>query len=125
MEQSTHPLAAAYLRFLQLARVVQALPEGAEMDANDNSLNYATRFDLAIAAFEHTAAYDGMIANYFGTKVPSYGVQDDASEGSKFPRTINFQFIKKQDMRYGENSHQGAAFYVEADVQEASVATAT
>lgn len=97
----------------------------AEMDANANSLTYATRFDLAIAAFEHTAAYDGMIANYFGTKVPSYGVQDDASEGSKFPRTINFQFIKKQDMRYGENSHQGAAFYVEADVQEASVATAT
>ena len=97
----------------------------AEMDANDNSLNYATRFDLAIAAFEHTAAYDGMIANYFGTKVPSYGVQDETSSDSKFPRTINFQFIKKQDMRYGENAHQAAAFYVEADVQEASVATAT
>lgn len=96
-----------------------------EMDANDNSLNYATRFDLAIAAFEHTAAYDGMIANYFGTKVPSYGVQDETSSDSKFPRTINFQFIKKQDMRYGENAHQAAAFYVEADVQEASVATAT
>ena len=97
----------------------------AEMDSNANSLSYATRFDLAIAAFEHTAAYDGMIANYFGTKVPSYGVTDEASEGSKFPRTINFQFIKKQDMRYGENAHQAAAFYVEADVQEASVATAT
>ena len=97
----------------------------AEMDANANSLTYATRFDLAIAAFEHTAAYDGMIANYFGTKVPTYGVQDEASADSKFPRTINFQFIKKQDMRYGENSHQAAAFYAEADVQEASVSTAT
>ena len=43
------------------------------MDANGNSLKLATRFDLAIAAFEHTAAYDGMIANYFGTMVPSYG----------------------------------------------------
>lgn len=96
-----------------------------EMDANANSLSYATRFDLAIAAFEHTAAYDGMIANYFGTKVPSYGVIDETSSDSKFPRTINFQFIKKQDMRYGENAHQAAAFYVEADVQEASVSTAT
>ena len=38
MEQSTRPLAAAYLRFLQLARVVQALPEGAEMDANESAL---------------------------------------------------------------------------------------
>jgi len=97
----------------------------AEMDANANSLTYATRFDLAIAAFEHTAAYDGMIANYFGTKVPTYGVQDEASADSKFPRTINFQFIKKQDMRYGENSHQAAAFYEEADVQDACVSTAT
>ena len=35
---------------------------------------YEVITDLAIAAFEHTAAYDGMIANYFGTKVPSYGV---------------------------------------------------
>jgi phosphoribosylaminoimidazolecarboxamide formyltransferase / IMP cyclohydrolase len=96
-----------------------------EMDSNDNSLSYATRFDLAIAAFEHTAAYDGMIANYFGTKVPSYGVIDETSGDSKFPRTINFQFIKKQDMRYGENAHQAAAFYVEADVKEASVSTAT
>ncbi|MDD2843029.1 MAG: bifunctional phosphoribosylaminoimidazolecarboxamide formyltransferase/IMP cyclohydrolase, partial [Tolumonas sp.] len=97
----------------------------AEMDANANSLTYATRFDLAIAAFEHTAAYDGMIANYFGTKVPTYGVQDEDSANSKFPRTINFQFIKKQDMRYGENSHQAAAFYAEADVQDACVSTAT
>ena len=96
-----------------------------EMDSNDNSLSYATRFDLAIAAFEHTAAYDGMISNYFGTKVPSYGVIDETSSDSKFPRTINFQFIKKQDMRYGENAHQAAAFYVEADVKEASVSTAT
>jgi DNA-binding MarR family transcriptional regulator len=38
MEQSNRPLAAAYLRFLQLARVVQALPEGAEMDANESAL---------------------------------------------------------------------------------------
>ncbi len=96
----------------------------AEMDANDASLTLETRFDLAIAAFEHTAAYDGMIANYFGTMVPSYGENKDGDEESKFPRTFNQQFEKKQDMRYGENSHQAAAFYVEANPEEASVSTA-
>lgn len=102
----------------------------AEMDANDKSLTLETRFDLAIAAFEHTAAYDGMIANYFGTMVPSYGaslLDEEGKKGdeeSKFPRTFNQQFEKKQDMRYGENSHQAAAFYVEANPQEASVSTA-
>ena len=96
----------------------------AEMDANEKSLTLDTRFDLAIAAFEHTAAYDGMIANYFGTMVPSYGENKEGDEASKFPRTFNQQFIKKQDMRYGENSHQNAAFYVEANPEEASVSTA-
>lgn len=96
----------------------------AEMDANEKSLTLDTRFDLAIAAFEHTAAYDGMIANYFGTMVPSYGENKEGDEASKFPRTFNQQFIKKQDMRYGENSHQDAAFYVEASPEEASVSTA-
>ncbi|HAS6641221.1 bifunctional phosphoribosylaminoimidazolecarboxamide formyltransferase/IMP cyclohydrolase [Vibrio parahaemolyticus] len=96
----------------------------AEMDANDKSLTLETRFDLAIAAFEHTAAYDGMIANYFGTMVPSYGENKEGDEESKYPRTFNQQFEKKQDMRYGENSHQAAAFYVEANPQEASVSTA-
>ncbi|HHY0383035.1 TPA: bifunctional phosphoribosylaminoimidazolecarboxamide formyltransferase/IMP cyclohydrolase [Vibrio parahaemolyticus] len=96
----------------------------AEMDANDKSLTLETRFGLAIAAFEHTAAYDGMIANYFGTMVPSYGENKEGDEESKFPRTFNQQFEKKQDMRYGENSHQAAAFYVEANPQEASVSTA-
>ncbi len=95
-----------------------------EMDANDKSLTLETRFDLAIAAFEHTASYDGMIANYFGTMVPSYGENKDGDQASKFPRTFNQQFEKKQDMRYGENSHQAAAFYVEATPEEASVSTA-
>ncbi|WP_434997279.1 bifunctional phosphoribosylaminoimidazolecarboxamide formyltransferase/IMP cyclohydrolase [Vibrio scophthalmi] len=96
----------------------------AEMDSNEASLTLETRFDLAIAAFEHTAAYDGMIANYFGTMVPSYGENKEGDSESKFPRTFNQQFEKKQDMRYGENSHQAAAFYVEANPQEASVSTA-
>ncbi|PKF51133.1 bifunctional phosphoribosylaminoimidazolecarboxamide formyltransferase/IMP cyclohydrolase [Enterovibrio nigricans] len=96
-----------------------------ELDTNNGSLTLKTRFDLAIAAFEHTAAYDGMIANYFGTMVPSYGDNKEGDDESKFPRTFNQQFIKKQDMRYGENSHQAAAFYTEANPEEASVSTAT
>ena len=95
-----------------------------EMDDNEGSLTLATRFDLAIKAFEHTAAYDSMIANYFGSMVPAYHGESKEAAG-RFPRTLNLNFIKKQDMRYGENSHQQAAFYIEENVKEASVATAT
>ena len=79
-----------------------------EMDDNEGSLTLATRFDLAIKAFEHTAAYDSMIANYFGSMVPAYHGESKEAAG-RFPRTLNLNFIKKQDMRYGENSHQQAA----------------
>ncbi|MGY0163609.1 bifunctional phosphoribosylaminoimidazolecarboxamide formyltransferase/IMP cyclohydrolase [Edwardsiella tarda] len=95
----------------------------AEMDANDGSLSQATRFDLAIKAFEHTAAYDSMIANYFGTLVAPYH-GDTSNPSGRFPRTLNLNLVKKQDMRYGENGHQQAAFYVEEPVREASIATA-
>jgi phosphoribosylaminoimidazolecarboxamide formyltransferase/IMP cyclohydrolase len=95
----------------------------AEMQANNGSTTLETRFDLAIAAFEHTAAYDGMIANYFGTMVPAHS-NDECHDDSTFPRTFNSQFVKKQDLRYGENSHQKAAFYVDTQIDEASVASA-
>ncbi len=87
-----------------------------EMQSNDGSTSLQSRFNLAIKAYEHTAAYDGAIANHLGTLVP---------EGSqKFPRTFNAQFHKVQEMRYGENPHQQAAFYVEANPAEAGIATA-
>ncbi len=98
-----------------------------EMNKNNGSLTFNTRFGLAIAAYEHTAAYDGMIANYFGKMLPAYSAEQTAPnfvQPSKFPRTFNSQFIKAQDLRYGENSHQDAAFYVEAAPVEASVSTA-
>ncbi|MFB0981228.1 MAG: bifunctional phosphoribosylaminoimidazolecarboxamide formyltransferase/IMP cyclohydrolase [Alteromonadaceae bacterium] len=99
----------------------------AEMNVNNDSLTYKTRFDLAIAAYEHTAAYDGMIANYFGKMLSAHGSENSEvnfEEKNKFPRTFNSQFIKTEDLRYGENSHQDAAFYVEANAEEASVSTA-
>ncbi|MDG9881270.1 bifunctional phosphoribosylaminoimidazolecarboxamide formyltransferase/IMP cyclohydrolase [Pseudomonas sp. GD04058] len=86
-------------------------------------LTYAQRFDLMLKAFEHTAAYDGMIANYMGTV--NQAAETLGTEGrSEFPRTFNSQFIKAQEMRYGENPHQSAAFYVEAKPSEAGIATA-
>jgi len=87
-----------------------------EMKAHAGCTSQATRFDLAIKAYEHTAAYDGAIAQYFGRKVP--GGNDN------FPRTFNSQFYKAQDMRYGENSHQNSAFYIEKNPPAGTIATA-
>ncbi|NNC54392.1 MAG: bifunctional phosphoribosylaminoimidazolecarboxamide formyltransferase/IMP cyclohydrolase, partial [Pseudomonadales bacterium] len=87
-----------------------------EMRANQAATAYNTRFDLAIKAYEHTAAYDGAIANYFGNHVPG--------GGPEFPRSFNSQFLKTQDLRYGENPHQRAAFYREANTAEVSIASA-
>ena len=75
-----------------------------EMRTNNGALSDATRFGLAKKAFSHTAAYDGMISNYL-TAIDSDGTKQ------AFPAQINFSFAKVQDMRYGENPHQGAAFY--------------
>ena len=69
------------------------------------------RKSLALKTFEHTAQYDGAIANYLGRM----------SDG--FSNTLNLQFIKSQTMRYGENPHQNAAFYKELDQDKASVSS--
>ncbi|PHX42599.1 phosphoribosylaminoimidazolecarboxamide formyltransferase [Pseudomonas sp. NZIPFR-PS2] len=98
------------------ANVLESLKAG--------GLTYAQRFDLMLKAFEHTAAYDGMIANYMGT-VDQTAETLSTSGRSQFPRTFNSQFIKAQEMRYGENPHQSAAFYVEAKPAEVGIATAT
>ena len=88
----------------------------AEMKAQAGSVSAATRFALAVKVFEHTARYDGAIANYLGR------IQPDGSR-TTFPNTYNVQYRKAQEMRYGENPHQQAAFYVESVPTEASVAT--
>lgn len=82
------------------------------------NLGYQTRYQLMVKAFEHTAGYDGMIANHFGAR-------DTENTARNFPDTYNTQFHKRQEMRYGENPHQKAAFYTEANPTDASVATAT
>ncbi|WP_407275871.1 bifunctional phosphoribosylaminoimidazolecarboxamide formyltransferase/IMP cyclohydrolase [Halothiobacillus sp. DCM-1] len=71
-----------------------------------------TRFELAVQAFEHTARYDGMIADYFGKKVT----------GTAFAPTFNLQLRQAAVLRYGENPHQQAAFYVEHQPPVGSIA---
>lgn len=94
-----------------------------EMTDNDGAVSDATRFDLAVKAFEHTAAYDGAIANHLGRLVEA--AEDQAAAAADgLPRTFNLQFRKRQSLRYGENPHQHAAFYVARDRTEASIASA-
>ena len=78
-------------------------------------LQKATKFALAKKVFAHTAAYDGMITNYL-TALADGAEGDGAAVPARgaFPSTFTLQLAKVQDMRYGENPHQGAAFYRDA-----------
>ena len=92
-----------------------------ELRENDASLCHETHFALAVSAFEHTASYDAAIANYLGSITDGGHTNENRAA---FPRTFNAQFLLAQDLRYGENPHQQAAFYVEAAARDASVSTA-
>jgi len=86
------------------------------------------RFDLAVKAFEHTAHYDGMIANFLGRVErnvnASVDANKDAVELKAFPRTMNRQYVLADELRYGENPHQKAAFYHEHSPALGSLAAA-
>ena len=84
-----------------------------ELKANQGALSLPTRERLAGAAFARTAAYDAAIAGYFAKKL-----------GDAQPERLTLGFQKKQKLRYGENPHQPAAFYAEANVKHACVAAA-
>ncbi|EDY85403.1 bifunctional purine biosynthesis protein PurH [gamma proteobacterium HTCC5015] len=88
-----------------------------EMHENQGAVTAATRFEFALKVFQHTARYDGAIANYLGAL-------DKEGQEQTFPSSLNLQFHKAQDMRYGENPHQRAAFYTESDPGEPSISTA-
>ena len=70
----------------------------------DGKLTDATKFALSVAAFNRISQYDGAISDYLS------GIQADGSHGL-FPAQANGRFVKLQDLRYGENPHQQAAFY--------------
>ncbi|MFZ6731545.1 bifunctional phosphoribosylaminoimidazolecarboxamide formyltransferase/IMP cyclohydrolase [Undibacterium sp. Ji42W] len=90
----------------------------AEMKANQNVVSYDTKFTLAKKVFAHTAQYDGAITNYLS----SLGEDKVHTTRSAYPQTLNLHFEKVQEMRYGENPHQSAAFYRDLKSLEGSLA---
>jgi len=78
-----------------------------QMQANNGATTEALRFQLALKVFEHTARYDGAIANYLSTW------NAERTEQTQWGGSFTRQWYKAQDMRYGENPHQAAAFYVD------------
>jgi phosphoribosylaminoimidazolecarboxamide formyltransferase/IMP cyclohydrolase len=99
-----------------------------EMRQHNGALSLATRERLAAAAFARTAAYDRAISAYFsGTGVSSVHAQDRRDAGpttESFPTALDLSLKRRQSLRYGENPHQRAAFYVEPDAPPASIARA-
>jgi phosphoribosylaminoimidazolecarboxamide formyltransferase/IMP cyclohydrolase len=90
----------------------------AEIDREGGGVSDATRRRLATKAFAHTAQYDAAVASYLDRATRP-------ANGSEFPELLALQFRKRLDLRYGENPHQHAAFYVATDSQGASVGSAS
>ena len=80
-------------------------------------LSMATTFKLSVAAFNNVSNYDGAISDYLSS------FNADGSR-SAFPAQINTHFVKLQDLRYGENPHQLAAFYRDLHPKPGSLVTA-
>ncbi|WP_415258924.1 bifunctional phosphoribosylaminoimidazolecarboxamide formyltransferase/IMP cyclohydrolase [Thauera phenylacetica] len=90
-----------------------------ELKANAGKLSHKTRFALAVKAFTHTARYDSAISNYLTALVTN-----EAGDVSlqTYPERLQLAFDKVQDLRYGENPHQTAAFYRQPGAAEGGVA---
>ncbi len=95
------------------ARVLDA------MQANGGATTLGLRRELAQKAYARTAAYDGAISNWLGAVVDNKHAKPEG-----FPRTFTVQLTKAQDLRYGENPHQQAAFYVSGKAEPGSIADA-
>jgi phosphoribosylaminoimidazolecarboxamide formyltransferase / IMP cyclohydrolase len=89
-----------------------------EMKVGNGEVSFETKFTLAKKVFAHTAQYDGAITNYF----TSLGEDKAHATRSSYPATLNLHFDKVQEMRYGENPHQSAAFYRETNPQAGALA---
>ncbi len=87
-----------------------------EMAASGGIVSEKTNFRLAVKVYQHTAAYDGAISNWLGARLGDAVVE--------YPETFTLQVKKAQDLRYGENPHQSAAFYVDPGVTEPCVSNA-
>ena len=90
--------------------------------AGSGGVSAPRRFDLARKAFAHTSQYDGAVANYLGRLDQQ---QPEAGPLEPYPLTFNQQWIRVQNMRYGENPHQNAAFYRDLNPAQGSLAAYT
>jgi len=99
----------------------------AEMKANGGALQLATRFGLAKKAFTHTARYDSMIANWLTGLDEGAEAKPEAAAPtpSIFPAKLQLAFDRVETLRYGENSHQSAAFYRDTNPVAGSIAAYT
>ena len=104
----------------------------AEMDAQANTLGWPTRQRLAKKVFAHTSAYDGAISNFLNALEPvdcdatAAGCMPPApSSANAYPQVLSIQVQKVQDMRYGENPHQSAAFYKDVQAMTGTLANYT
>jgi phosphoribosylaminoimidazolecarboxamide formyltransferase / IMP cyclohydrolase len=88
----------------------------AELQAT-RAVSQATKFALSVAAFNRISNYDGAISDYLSS------LQPDGSR-SAYPAQSNGRFVKLQDLRYGENPHQSAAFYRDLHPAPGSLVTA-
>jgi phosphoribosylaminoimidazolecarboxamide formyltransferase/IMP cyclohydrolase len=88
----------------------------AELAQSGRALSATTRFALAQKAFSHTASYDGAISNWLTAR-------DVDGAAAPFPERFNLQAVKVQDLRYGENPHQEAAFYRDERPSPGTIAT--
>ncbi|HSH98811.1 MAG: bifunctional phosphoribosylaminoimidazolecarboxamide formyltransferase/IMP cyclohydrolase [Methylophilaceae bacterium] len=89
----------------------------AEMKSTGGATSQATRFALSVAAFNRISNYDGAISDYLSS-FNADGTRND------FPAQTNGRFVKLQDLRYGENPHQQAAFYRDLYPAPGSLVTA-
>ena len=83
-----------------------------------NGVTELTRFQLAVSAFNRISQYDGAISDYLSS------LDLSTEQRSIFPGQANGRFIKLQDLRYGENPHQLAAFYRDTHPAPGSLVTA-
>src|SRR5438105_3266787 len=94
----------------QYPQVLAELKDGGEV-------THGTKFALAVAAFNRISNYDAAISDYLSS------LQPDGTR-SEFPAQSNGRFVKLQDLRYGENPHQSAAFYRDLHPASGSLVTA-
>ncbi|MBI4831394.1 MAG: bifunctional phosphoribosylaminoimidazolecarboxamide formyltransferase/IMP cyclohydrolase [Candidatus Lindowbacteria bacterium] len=87
-----------------------------DMKRGDGCISENLKFELACEVFEHTATYDRAIADYLALQ--------RTGSAEKYPKTLSVTLHKQADLRYGENPHQTAAFYVDPRAKEPSVSTA-